>query len=100
MSNLTVEDIEPKWSTDDRGHHTVSFRTDTVIWNSYSKSDVDSDNKLTVEQWLDFVRGYSKYVDSISGDDIMSAYAEFVERIETGTQCQECSDPSCKGDHS
>lgn len=95
----TVEDIEPKWVTDDKGHHTISFRTDTVIWNSYSKSDVDSENELTVEQWIEFVSGYTKYIDSVDGDDIMSACAEFVEKVKTGTLCKECSDPECKGDH-
>lgn len=101
MSNeqLTEQDLEPTWTTDERGRNIVSFRPDTVIWNSYAKSDVDSDNKLTVEQWLNFVSGYSKYIDSISGDDIMSAYAEYVERVETGTLCKECSSPDCNGDH-
>lgn len=38
----------------DNGQRLVVFNPDRFIWNAYGKSDLDIEDSLTSEQWIDF----------------------------------------------
>ena len=68
------------------GDGNVSFKADEYIWNAYGKENIDYEDALTDEQWLEFVRSYEGNVETngvINPEDIELAFREFVPKEES-----------------
>lgn len=45
----------------------IKFNTKNVLWQAYTKDDLDQENELTVNEWIEFCERYNEsFAEAIS----------------------------------
>jgi hypothetical protein len=79
LEEYAMDNEDVHFINTDKGRLIV-FNPDRFVWNAYGKQDVDTEEKLTDDQWLDF-KSREKYLylelqDDLLFDDLIDEYLE------------------------
>lgn len=61
----------------------VNFDYNNVIWNVCTKNDLDQENELTNEQWLQFVEDYNQRIAETFVETAYECLSKFKDQLET-----------------
>lgn len=74
MSNEIKMEVE--WLN---GAEVVKFDTRAFMWNAFGKEDIDRENILTNEQWIEFISQYNEGLEC--PDWLQNDFDKFVEKV-------------------